>query len=313
MNDLLEEKAKIESKIKECEKEKVNRQKQIKSINSNIKHKHDECINLNKEIQSIKTQIKEKEVKFKEMTKIIKKYKQKKKEKLKEKYIEKYNMYVEQLNKIKFIHGVGFEQPFIYLNRILKHLKVFEILYDKTSELNKEKKKELLEYLKKKTISNMKSLENVHELSFFISLAQKYEIFFDEKIFVDFIYENIEYSFHYHFLSERETNRLDKPEWFFNFLVEKLVENKRPVYLYNLSNKDTNYNSTDKLIEKIQRLVEIKFAQLTKQESMQKRNLIVHFALETSKFAEEIRKSYKIEVKFSNMVDFLIKQEKRGN
>lgn len=75
-------------------------------------------------------------------------------------------------------------------------------------------------------------LSALPDLVYNMNILVKYEEYFGEFIFMEYLYESIRNKFNYHFMSARETNRLDKPEWMLKWLVDKYNEKEELYEIY---------------------------------------------------------------------------------
>lgn len=104
----------------------------------------------------------------------------------------------------------------------------FPILNARIQKLNESTN---FEY-KKRILKNLEKPSEIQILSKNVNFVIEYEILVKESIFKEFVINKICENVIYHFLSNKETNRLDKPEWFFNYIIDKLNENKTMLSLY---------------------------------------------------------------------------------
>ncbi|ELQ76241.1 ER to golgi transport protein/RAD50-interacting protein 1 [Trachipleistophora hominis] len=162
------------------------------------------------------------------------------------------------------------------------------------------------------------------------------EQFFHECIFVNMIYAKIYDTFSFHFFTQKETNRLDKPEWYFKFLLDQLdkykfvcacydsvvLENKKSKINKNVISQrlqegfleenelKSNERSMNSLIERIYSIVEIKLNELRKCKSGQKRNLLLHFTEEYLVFKRELREKYSVNFNIMELADNIMRVQK---
>ena len=184
---------------------------------------------------------------------------------------------------------------------------MFPILHLKKSEFfNSQKiilKTEILQEIKK-VMSDSSSLPS---LIFHISFLIKYEIYFEESAFFNFIKKLIEREFEYHFMSNKESNRLDKPEWFFDFLTKKYsdMEDVLGIYQDCCKKHSIEPKNMSNIIIATQELIFRKFSELLGLESSQKRNLILHFVTQFKRFSEKINSEFGFDLpnsQFKNMI-----------
>lgn len=124
----------------------------------------------------------------------------------------------------------------------------------------------------------------LHKAFLYLKYMQKYDAFFGEDIFTAYFFKDMVDNFTYHFLSGKETNRLDKPEWMFKFLYEKCEECSRFF--------DAFAKPFGGFLKKLEEVVNIKARELGGCISEQKRSLIWHFADEFIVFSRSISEKY---------------------
>lgn len=124
----------------------------------------------------------------------------------------------------------------------------------------------------------------LHKAFLYLNYMKKYDAFFEEDIFTAYFFKDLVDNFTYHFLSGKETNRLDKPEWMFKFLYDKYEERSRFF--------DAFSKPFDDFLKKSEEVINIKIRELGGCHSEQKRGLIWHFTDEFVVFSSNVFERY---------------------
>ncbi len=122
---------------------------------------------------------------------------------------------IEQINEIPFKFDVNVFEDFDNLRAI--STEKFKILNSKKMKLFEGKKLELRNLILLKIDQDV-----IEESVFYISFLKLYEEYFGIKVFIPWLEGILERKFDYHFMSDKETNRLDKPEWIFSFISKEV-------------------------------------------------------------------------------------------
>lgn len=162
------------------------------------------------------------------------------------------------------------------------------------------------------------------------------EEFMHECIFINMIYAKIYDEFSFHFFTQKETNRLDKPEWYLKFITDQLEKYKFACECYDMVisnvkknkmagsnianikesepyrelNLETPKNTMNGLIDRIHSIIEIKVNELRKCKSGQKRDLLLHFAEEFILFKEHLKVEYKVDFNIVELANFILEVQK---
>lgn len=299
MENLLEEKDRLKRKIDIVNSENEKRLANIKNLKTQLK-------TLNIKMQYETSKIDELDLKIAQKNKIIKeleiqifKYENKNKENLKITLEEEYKYYVDKTNRIHFGKKDEYKKQFELLRKIIDRCKKFKKLHNRLYDLFTEEQKKLFKRLLDRVQKYDGDVKNIDKLSKSIASVVDAEILFSTNFFVAFVYENITNGFAYNFFSTRKTNRLDKPEWFVDFLIERLKTGKRKLHIYqSLKNND---DLKKFLIEKLTQIVNQKADEISQSESEQKKDLLIHFAEEISRLAFEIKNNFEFDIVFEKV------------
>lgn len=308
MNNLIKEKKRIENEIllsaslEDKQKEEIGEiEHRINRIRSNIKN---EKIALH-ELEKF---IKNKEIKTKELTNLVNQYRSKYNQELKTKYISKYGDILKYINSFSFDNIENIPEILEKTQKILRKTKIFPILSNKINSMFIKKKDIVIKRLICDIDDNVKDIENIHKASYYTTLMIEIESILSEDIFVDYCFKQVYDPFVYNFLSDKKTNRMDKPEWFTKFLVEKIKTEKRKLTIYDHLNPEKKVYVH--FMDKIKILINLKINEIMESSSTQKRNLLLHFADEIMKFTDEIFDMFCIRLFVSDLSNFIIKNEK---
>lgn len=147
----------------------------------------------------------------------------------------------------------------------------------------------LIEHIKDNIDEDLK----ISNLIFYINFSIKFEKYFSEPLVESVIKNLINDGFRYHFMSDKETNRLDKPEWIFDFLFKKYIDLYKIFDIYSKCN--LNHDGCKKfssIIEETQGLIYQKIKEIYKSNSTQKRSLILHFISKYKKFESQVEQQF---------------------
>lgn len=245
-----------------------------------------------KDFKELKSAYKISRDKYNKMKSLIESYKDYNKEIIKKEYKKELNNLFEYINRIDFEFKISVFKKFDEIKSI--NCEKFPLFNKKKITYMNELKSELKEELFEKIKNKMSDKSTFNELIFYIKFMIKYEKYFNEFIFQECLYLVIFEKFKYHFLTNRESNRLDKPGWIFDFLFNKYADLELIFNIYKESMDDNETNYSEFLLS-TQKLIEMKLDQLYRCDSVQKRNLILHFIDEFLKFNKKMKNEYKIE------------------
>lgn len=307
MDELLKKKNKLAQKLKEHEVFESNTNKLKERLDDKIKILKEQITSEKQKVKLITKDIEYKESVVSSLKEKVEEYKILQTKQKRKELLSKYNFYIKKVNEIDFSVIEDFKLSFKNLNKALNKSKKYDILYKKLKELHDNRSYEIIQYLKNNIEINEKEIEKMHILSHFISLSIEFEDFFKTNFFQDFIFQRVYQGFEYHFLEERKTNRLDKPEWFLEYIIEKIIFEKKKIQLYSTMKKE---NVLYNFVLKINELVDIKINEYFKIKSSQKRSLLIHLANEIQKYQFEIKNKLGVDLRFNNLINFIIQEEK---
>eukprot|EP00866_Antonospora_locustae_P002149 jgi/Antlo1/2149/875 len=149
--------------------------------------------------------------------------------------------------------------------------------------------------------SHIRAECGLHKAFLYLNYMKKYDAFFGEDIFDAYFFRDMVDNFTYHFLSGKDTNRLDKPEWMFKFLYEKCEEYSKFFEIFA--------KPFGGFLKKLEEVVNIKVRELGGCSSGQKRSLVWHFADEFIAFSRRIFERYGHAVSSTEVCDMLMENE----
>lgn len=287
MQKLLQKKKLIKQKIKEIQN---NNKLQIESQNKileTIHFKKEQYLNNKQTINTINTELANQYKTLKFLKNELTNYKKQQIKQNKEQLQKQLNELKERLKNIKIQKNKEIFTTFTKIKELMKdseQFKIFKSLLTRKYKKLKEKFKNNICNFVKIKIENKNEIEALFEG---LDVLIEYENYFDENIIFDIFYENISLEFQKHFV---EKSRIDKPEWFFNFLLNKisLFKNFYKYYKIRRGKKEYKTDSIFIFYEKINSLIKIKFYEISKIKSKQKINVIHHFIEEYKKYIEEL-------------------------
>lgn len=292
MEKLSRKKAEIEKQLLELKSAAAENDLVLERIASEIRQKaavYNEQIGRFKENKLV---YKEKMEKLSELSSLVKEYRQEQKHAL-------YQEYEAELHRLMTkINTIGFE----FKLEIFKKLDQLQnILCDKFPNLNRQKEsylKDLKFDLRKRLFDSVKNTmadkSTFNDMIYYINFLVRFEIYFHENIFNDLLLSIISDEFEYHFLSNRESNRLDKPEWVFTFLNTKYEEMESIFRIHEDCSKRASgiRSEYSQLLALTERLVTLKLEEILESGSPQKRKLLFHFTNEFTRFNSALSKNY---------------------
>lgn len=301
MEDLNKRRVEIENTLNELKERKSSLEKKANAINSEIKEKIGLHNSLISSISSLKNEYKDKLQKFHLLKTLVKEYKKNQRETLEREYQAEIRRIINLLNNLTFGFKVSVFKVFDQVKSI--STTNFPVLNQKKNELYDKQRTLLKKQLLSEVLNGMAGNCPLSDLIFYLNFLIKYEIYFNEDVYIDFILRNIEKEFEYHFLSNRDSNRLDKPEWIFDFLIKKYSELDSSIQIYSDCRTKNGLDRKDitQVILDCQKLVTIKISEISKIESRQKRNLVLNFASKFDEYSRKVKDKYSVEIDYESI------------
>lgn len=313
MDLLIKQKDKIENDLNNLKSQESDAEYKLTLLTTEIKNKVSRHNELIKSMSELRKEYKNKQEIFKELKHLMKIYKEEQKQSLLKEYALEIENITKAINSIEFEFKINIFKKFDQIKGI--NTSLFPNLEKKKRKFFEENKYQLRLNIIEKIKCCMSEKEKISDLIFYINFLLKFEIYFNEGVFIDFLYKIIEKKFEYHFMSDRESNRLDKPEWIFEFLLRKYEELEYLYKIYDDCSRTINQKNTDlkmecssgrmsefkDLINMSQSLVYLKINELSKIQSVQKMNLVWHFATEFIKFKKNVEDLYSLRLNTSEM------------
>ncbi|KAM0681673.1 RAD50-interacting protein 1 [Glugoides intestinalis] len=302
MQELEKQKSELEVNLKELKANREASTFRLNSINKEIKEKVGLHNGLVASLGSIKNEYKNKIQMFNKLKILVKEYKKSQKEALEKEYKKEIERCITQINAISFEVKLRVFKSFDELKSIQTSL--FPTLDKKKDDLFNVQRIILKKSIYSQIKSCIREQNRLADLIFYLNFIIKYEIYFQEDTFIQFLAKMVDKEFEYHFLSDKETNRLDKPEWFFDFLIKKYngLEPILKIYSECRIKLELPEKNIEALIQQSKNLIIAKLTEITKIETSQKRNLVLHFATKFYEFKKEINETY--------LIDFTIDEVK---
>ncbi|EJW03890.1 hypothetical protein EDEG_01818 [Edhazardia aedis USNM 41457] len=231
MKNLVVEKDKVQTKIKNLN-EYINKCdiKQLKEIfNEKLKD-----ISIKEDmIDKLQNCKESKEMKIVELTNKIQAYKTFKLDQKRNQLHREYMGIMEEIHSVIIGFDNTFYKNFIVAMEICKRTSRFKNLQQKIIKNIVKLKDNYKDFLINEVKENLRIPEKLHILSYALRKLISYEFFFNEQVFSSILYEDIKKSVYFHFFSNKKTNRLDKPEWLFDYILERLNELESVLNLYS--------------------------------------------------------------------------------
>lgn len=295
MDELKNKQKTLQASLEELKQIRSRAQTQMNTINDEIKGKVELHNQLVASITNMKKEYKEKIRKFEILKSLVKEYKKDQHAYLEEEYKKQIERAMGEINALKFEVKLSVFKSFDTLKAI--QTAEFPFLDAKKTEFQSSCRAALKKRILREIVAKMQESGAIADLIFHINFIIKYEAYFEEDAFFPFLVSKLEKEFEYHFLSDRETNRLDKPEWFFNFLVKKYEESENVIQIYSDCRK--RHGLADKsiveLILQTGHLPLQKLNEISNSQSDQRRNLILNFVEKYKTYALAIKSAHSFE------------------
>ncbi|KAI5192546.1 hypothetical protein NEMIN01_2078 [Nematocida minor] len=311
-NDLLEIEERISNLLKEEEKKKGEKQDMLRKIQESIKERQELCVRLEKEkkerIDRLNTQ-KEALEKAKSMVEEKENEEIKKK---KEKLRRDYTNAINNVNELELVFSKDMTNTVEKILAMKKHAKTsgFNSLAHAVSLHLMEQMKEFIVESKalSKSIRVDKLIDLVKGLNRSIIMADsKYtDLEKRRELYVEGFFIDLEENFSHHFFGQFDTNRMDKPEWYLEYLINELPEYDKIFSVLSqidelaAETEDEEFEQKNKekyfhnLIDRIfTDIIYKKLNECVYSSSKQQKELIMHHAGEIGEFQREISAAYK--------------------
>lgn len=292
MDELLRRKGEIETRLEMLRKTESELVEQCKREANELEEKNTRYSQAKEEERRLREIFNEKKRKYQRLKCLINQMNDEYRESLRPVYRNEIQKCIKRLNGLEFPYKMNVFQSFDQLKAV--PTEIFPNLDQLKNKLLETEKKILSGRLAESINMLFDDSSKLNELIFYINFIIRYEQHFNESLFIPIIFKRISRGFLYHFNSDRETNRIDKPEWFFAFLQNEYAA---AAILYNLYT-DCLIDSVIEpepftvLIEKTYRLIYNKIEELSQAKSNQKRQLALHFADSFINFGKDVKFHY---------------------
>lgn len=295
MDELQKKHGHLEKVLAELRSSREKMAARMSVISGEIKERVESHNNLVSSLANTKKDYKEKIQKFGVLRTLVKEYKKKQRSGLEAEYRKQIERTVEEISSLRFDLKLSAFKSFDMLRAI--ETSMFPVLNGKKEEYFNTQRALMKKTLFREIRLRMQEPSLVADLVFYINFIVKFEAYFGEEAFMPFLAKKLEKEFEYHFLSDRDSNRLDKPEWFMEFLLRKYDEDESVIQIYSDCRTKHGQSGKDvaELIFHTQHLVFQKLAEVAKLESNQRRNLILNFVTKHKEYAEKMRSQYSFE------------------
>lgn len=287
----------LEEKREEI-KQRINEKKSLNSnYLKNMKEISDKIENVRQELKMVETKKEEINNNFREnlhklniLKDKINEYKEAERNKENERIKKKIREKINDINQLRFTVNFSIFNDFNKLREFRNEIVLQSFVYD----IFNEKKEELKEKIYEIVDSLILIPNKMNEVFYYLRFMKKCEEYFNDSFVIDYFFRRISDKFTYHFMTEKETNRLDKPEWIFKFIKEE-INNIYRIFLI----LDIKLSSFLLMIEE---LLIIKIREIFITKSDQKRKLLWHFLDEYLIYAHDMNElctneGYKPELK----------------
>ncbi|AFN83474.1 hypothetical protein EROM_080540 [Encephalitozoon romaleae SJ-2008] len=315
MDILLRRKNHLEHQLQQFKQKESDRIEHRNHLARQAKEKREAIEAVKKEIHEMELTLLEKREKFVCLKDEVSKYKKRALEKARNEFEGLYREIFEEASRIRPSATFSTFGEFTKIKGLIER-NIFRNLGRRLTRFYSEEKEKLRKHILSQMEKKLEDDRRMHEAVFNMKFLSRYEQYFSEKVMESFLYEKISRGFEYHFLSDRDSNRLDKPEWFLDFILAKLKESKVVFDIYlDLNKKDVEEGEFDgrfeELVSRVCGLIRTKIEEISGCSSKQKRNLMLHLGMEILKFRYEVCHDYGIILEFSELGDALCKEQKK--
>jgi len=302
---LLEKKNAIEQTLSGLKSEKEAAKYKHRQLSDEIKRGYERYAEKKEKLDQLRLLVSEGKEKYAILCSLIRKYREKQQHALEKEYRKSMEHVLQMANKPTFKFRLNIIEDFDYLKSI--NTGPFPILQKKIKKYLISKQHDFKIKLYEHLYRCMGDAENLPNLIFYLNFLIRYEKYFSEDIFTEFIKTLIQEEFQYHFYGEQETNRLDKPEWMFEFLEKKYEEyvGIHEYYRDCAESEGAECTPYQGVIENTMVFVEKKIVELARNEGPQRVKLILNFAYEFQKFQENVHRKYNVTLVSTELYNLL--------
>lgn len=292
MDALLKQRDEIEEKLKELKSIELTAKYQAEALSKSIEEKTEMYSRTFEAVGRMKVLYKEKREKLFMLKELLDQLRELDKDSAKLHYRRQFDEMSDKLNNIRFPFKISIFKVFESM-RTMK-TEPFPNLNNAKNKLIEKQKNMLRTKLAEEIRNIMGEPSKLNDLIFYINFVVKYETYFSEDLLCNILYRNIQRKFLYHFQSDRSTNRLDKPEWIFSFLLAEYLESLPVFKLYVDCGRTLEQPTKDFgcLIDRTYSLIAIKVREVMQSATVQRYRLAMHFADEFVKFNSELSSKY---------------------
>lgn len=310
-NDLLEIEERISKLLKEEERKRGERQNMLKKIQESIKERKNLCRQLQQEKQERIDRVNRQREALEKAKQLAEEKENEEIEQKKEELRKKYEKAVENVNALELTLSKDMTETvekIISMGNQAKASGFNGLAQAVTVHLTEEIRHFIVELKSlSKSIRVDKLVDLVKGLNRSIIMTDSMYNTLEERqnLYVDRFFSALQENFSHHFFGQFETNRLDKPEWYIQYLLNSLAEHDTIFSVLSQVDElesDTDaedFASLDKqqyyhgLISRI--YTEIVFRKLQESiysDSKQKNELVLHHSEEIAGFQREIHRLY---------------------
>lgn len=319
MDALLKKKDSLERRLEELRDRREDRISRRDDLAAGIRLRKDELEKTRTNLRTVKSVLLEKKQRFMLLRKEVVAYKKSRLEDVREEHERLYRSIFEEASRIRPSTSFSTFAEFTRIKELMDR-NVFRHLGRRLDRFYMEEKERLRKHILEQLEKRMQDKRKVHELIFQVKFLHRYEDYFGENIAIDFLYNKLLRGFEYHFMSSKESNRLDKPEWFLDFILAKLGEYREFFGIYEETrvrnvvspgdNRDAVDASFGDLVQRCCSLVEMKIEETVECSSKQRRSLLLNLGAQVRRFRSEVHSSYGVSLDFSSLGAVLCKEQR---
>ncbi|CAD26364.2 hypothetical protein [Encephalitozoon cuniculi GB-M1] len=315
MDILLKKKDRLEHQLRQLKQKERDRAEYRTHLVAQAGEQKVAMEKLQREVSAVEQVLLEKKEKFLVLKDEVFKYKKGALHGIRDELRSLYKSIFEEASKAHFSASFSAFEEFTRVRDLIGR-NVFRGLGRRLERLYSEEKEKLKKHILSQIAKKMQEKRKMHELVFNMKFLRRYEDYFSEDVMTGFLYERTAKGFEYHFMSDRDSNRLDKPEWFLDFILGKLQENREIFDIWeDVGGVELKGNGSStrflSLVTMTCGLVETKIDEVSASRSKQKRNLTLHLGVQVMKFRHKVFQSYGAVLEFPKLGKMLYKEQRK--
>ncbi|KAI5132565.1 uncharacterized protein NESG_01389 [Nematocida ausubeli] len=309
-NDLLEIEERISSLLAKEEKKKGERVAMLKQIQESIDKRRKLCQELEQEKQKRIDNLNKQKEALEKAKQIAQNKENEESAERRERIWKEYVQAIENINKVELVLSkdmAGTVKKIVSMGHEAKASGFDSLAHAVTQHLMQEIRRFIVECKKASSTLRVDRLIGlVKGLNRSIALCESKAGKIENRrdVYLDGFFADLEENFSNHFFSQFETNRLDKPEWYLEYLIGSLAEHETIfLVLSQIDELEMENEESEVIREKVyfhglidrifSKIITKKLKECIYSKSKQQKELIMHHSQELSVFERELQTRYR--------------------